>query len=60
MDGKVQLLLETIEESAGIDSKRAKDAYERAKNRLSDHKGDEERAKLALSRAKNRLKVSER
>ena len=60
MDGKVQLLLETIEESAGIDSKRAKDAYERAKNRLSDHKGDEERAKRALSRAKNRLKVSER
>ena len=56
----MQLLLDTIEESAGIDSKRAKDAYERAKNRLSDHKGDEERAKLALSRAKNRLKVSER
>jgi len=60
MDGKVQLLLETIEESFQIDSNRAKDAYDRAKSRLFDHKGDEERSKLALFRAKNRLKVSKR
>ena len=60
MEDRVQLLLENIEESSQIDSKRAKEAYERAKSRLSAHEGDEGRSRRALLRAENRLKVSDR
>ena len=57
---KVQLLLETIEESTEIDSDRAREVLERASLRLSRGEGDLDRARRAIARAKNRLKVSGR
>ena len=57
---KVQLLLETIEESTEIDSDRAREGLERATLRLSNGEGNPERARRAIARAKNRLKVSGR
>ena len=57
---KVQLLLETIEESTEIDSDRAREGLERATLRLSNGEGDLKRARRAIARAKNRLKVSGR
>jgi len=59
---KIKLLVESIESSSEIDSKRASDAIERAKKRKlkqnSDH--DEQRIEASLFRAMNRLKVSKR
>ena len=57
---KVQLLLETIEESTEIDSDRAREVLERASLRLSRGEGDPDRSRRAITRAKNRIKVSER
>ena len=57
---KIQLLLETIEESTEIDSDRAREGLERATLRLSNGEGDPKRARRAIARAKNRLKVSGR
>ena len=59
---KIKLLVESIESSSEIDSKRASDAIERAKkrklNQSSEH--DEQRIEASLFRAMNRLKVSKR
>jgi len=57
---KVQLLLETAETAAEIDSKRAQDAIERAQKRLGQRDVDEKRAQAALMRAINRLRVRKR
>lgn len=56
---KIILLAETFESKEEIDIKRAKDAFERAKKRLSienKEKIDVTRAEAALQRAINRLK----
>ena len=58
-DGVV-LLLESIESKKDIDVNRAKEAKQRAENRLSTLVGiDVERAKRALARANNRISVYE-
>jgi F-type H+-transporting ATPase subunit epsilon len=58
----VAIFADTAEPAAEIDVKRAKEAKERASQRL--HEGrkqwDLERAHAALTRAENRLKVAER
>ena len=58
---KVELLLETIEESENIDKQRAEASLERAKGRLKSIKGiDPKRAELSLARALNRLAILRR
>lgn len=59
--GSVQLLVETAEPKMDIDQTRAREAYDRAKQLLSnkqDETIDEVRAEIALKRAINRLKIS--
>ena len=53
----VQLLLETIESSAGIDKQRAEGAFDRAKLRMNEKEIDIDRAHHALLKAKNRLQI---
>ena len=53
----VQLLLETIEQSSGIDKKRAEDSLGRANQRLEDKSNDIERARRSIQKAKNRLNL---
>lgn len=58
---KVELLVETIEESENIDKQRAEASLERAKGRLKSIKGiDSKRAELSLARALNRLAILRR
>ena len=60
---KVILLVETAEESDKIDVERAREALDRAKERLAVSEKSEidtERARAALERAKNRLTVAKR
>lgn len=58
---KVELLVETIEESENIDKQRAEASLERAKGRLKSFKGiDPKRAELSLARALNRLAILRR
>lgn len=58
---KVELLVETIEESENIDKQRAEASLERAKDRLKSIKGiDPKRAELSLARALNRLAILRR
>jgi F-type H+-transporting ATPase subunit epsilon len=60
-DNAVVVLVETAERSGDIDVERAREAKERAENRLKTHEAeiDLERAKFALRRALNRLRVAE-
>lgn len=59
---KIKLLVESIESSSEIDSKRATNAMERAKKRKlkKSSEYDEHRIEASLFRAINRLKVSKR
>lgn len=57
-NGKVQLLLETVESAADIDTKRAEESVSRAKERLITKEIDESRARMSLMRALNRLSIS--
>jgi F-type H+-transporting ATPase subunit epsilon len=58
---KVELLVETIEESENIDKQRAEASLERAKGRLKSIKDiDPKRAELSLARALNRLAILRR
>ncbi len=58
---KVQLLLESAERSDEINVERAKEAIQRAKDRLSQkQKIDVTRAESSLQRALNRLRVAQR
>ena len=59
---KVELLLESVENSNEIDVKRATEALERAKNRKknSQERIDDIRLEASLSRAMNRLRVSKK
>jgi len=58
---KVQLLVETVEKSSEIDSKRAEASIQRSKNRISSKTDvNMDRAEVALFRAINRLRVSSR
>ena len=59
---KVELLLESVENSNEIDVKRATEALERAKHRKnnSQEKIDDVRLEASLSRAMNRLRVSKK
>jgi F-type H+-transporting ATPase subunit epsilon len=61
-EGKVLLLLQTIEKSTDIDKKRAEESVDRAKQRLESKVTDidSERARISLLRALNRLKVVRR
>ncbi len=62
MNNKILILSDTIEAIESIDVERARNAKERAENRLSD-KGaivDVDRARAALARAINRIKAIER
>ena len=54
------LLSESIEEADHIDPKRAEEALERARKRMSEREPglDEERARIALAKALNRLKIA--
>lgn len=60
-EGKVTLMLDSIEAADDIDILRAKAAKERAEKRLSDKAEslDSIRAELALKRANNRIKLFE-
>ncbi|NGP86924.1 F0F1 ATP synthase subunit epsilon [Fodinibius halophilus] len=60
VDNKLTLLAEAAELVEEIDVERAKDAKERAKERLEadDSDIDKERARKALKRAENRLKLA--
>ena len=57
---QVTVLAETIEEVSAIDVDRARQAEERARQRLesSEDSVDLERAKTSLNRALNRIKAS--
>ena len=59
-DNKLTLLAEAAEQVNEIDLERAKQAKERARERLSseDKTIDKERARKALERAENRIKLS--
>ena len=57
---KVQILVETVEQSNEIDANRAKESADRAEQRMKDNQMDSVRSRLALERAKNRLQVSRR
>ncbi|RMF08060.1 MAG: F0F1 ATP synthase subunit epsilon, partial [Candidatus Neomarinimicrobiota bacterium] len=54
---RVLLLVESAEFKDEIDVERARQAAERARNRLRDETADHSRAKAALARATNRLKL---
>lgn len=58
VDNKIYLLAEAAERYDEIDPERAKNAKERAEERLKDRTSDQERARKAWFRAENRLKVS--
>ncbi|MFB6099492.1 MAG: ATP synthase F1 subunit epsilon [Salinibacter sp.] len=60
IENKVTVLAETIEPASEIDVERAKNAQERALQRLETGVRDEEREKheKALERARNRLRVA--
>lgn len=62
LNNKVLLLAESFETPEEIDVKRAKEAMERAKGRLSKKSSEEKidyaRAEIALKRAINRLKIT--
>ncbi|WP_138429402.1 F0F1 ATP synthase subunit epsilon [Fodinibius saliphilus] len=60
VDNKLTLLAEAAEPVEEIDIERAKEAKERAKERLEsdDSDIDKERAKKALERAENRIKLA--
>lgn len=60
VDNKLTLLAEAAEPVDEIDVERAKEAKERAKERLEseDPEIDKERARKALERAENRIKLS--
>ena len=63
MDGKVKLLVESIEKSLDIDIDRAKNSLDRAQTRKLDKKDtiiDEARVEASIFRAINRLKISKR
>jgi F-type H+-transporting ATPase subunit epsilon len=57
---KTTLLTESVEDPAGIDVDRAREALKRAQDRLHAHdpKTDADRAQDAMSRALNRLRVA--
>ncbi len=57
---KVELLLETYERTAEIDTSRAENALKRAEERIKAGGTDTIRNKESLERAANRLKVSKR
>ena len=57
---KVELLLETYERTAEIDTSRAENALQRAEERIKAGGTDTIRNKESLERAANRLKVSKR
>jgi F-type H+-transporting ATPase subunit epsilon len=58
-NNKISMLAETIEPKEEIDVQRAREAKERAQQKLDKATGhDIERAKIALLRALNRLKVA--
>ena len=62
LDNKVLILSDTVEPIDNIDIERARNAKERAENRLTN-KGviiDVDRARAALARALNRIKASEK
>jgi F-type H+-transporting ATPase subunit epsilon len=62
LDNKVLILSDTVEPIDTIDVERARNAKERAENRLTN-KGviiDVDRARAALARALNRIKASEK
>ena len=57
----MQLLVETVEESSGIDKDRAEASLKRAKYRLKSKEDiDFKRAETAMVRALNRLTISKR
>ncbi len=60
LKNRVRVLAETAEEASEIDVERAKQALQRAKNRLATHSPDidVDRAKSAMYRAMNRLRVA--
>ena len=58
---KVQLLVETVEESSGIDKDRAEASLKRAQDRIKNKDDiDVKRAEAAIVRALNRLTISKR
>ena len=58
---KVQLLIETVEESSGIDKDRAEASLKRAQDRIKNKDDtDIKRAQAAIVRALNRLTISKR
>ncbi len=61
-DNNVMLLAETAERADEIDVERARLAYDRSRQRLSEKRleTDLERTRLALERARNRLRVAAR
>lgn len=61
MNNEAMILADSAEWPEEVDTDRAKEAYERAKQRIDakDDKVDKKRAKLALLRAAARLKASE-
>ena len=62
LDNSVKLLVESLEKSNEIDSKRADKSLERAKQRKSERRSElnEARVEASLARAINRLKISKR
>ncbi|MGK9369744.1 F0F1 ATP synthase subunit epsilon [Melioribacter sp. Ez-97] len=60
LDNRVLILADSFESKEEIDVERAKNAYQRAKERLSSHSKDIDipRAEAALARAINRLKFT--
>ena len=57
---KASLLTESVEDPSEIDAARAREAVDRAKQRLAsaDRAVDRERARTALERAQNRLRLA--
>ena len=62
MEDRLELLVESVEKSSEIDSKRAEMSMERARTRKSeqDPELNEARIEASLARALNRLRVSKR
>ena len=57
----MQLLVETVEESSGIDKDRAEASLKRAEDRIKNKDDtDIKRAQAAIVRALNRLTISKR
>lgn len=57
-ENKLTLLAEAAESREEIDVERAREAKQRAQERIGDDSMDQARAKRALRRAENRLKVA--